>query len=349
MSNIGMPGRGSLRYYQAIGVALVVVAALAVVLGAKVRSPDSARRLGGCAVIDIFAGQGGSSLGASSTPYDQYAAVIQKNIRRQYPGSAVDVVATPGSSFNVSALADSTASTCWLGFGGMGTAVDASKAVFQFEGQRVTTVRTVGPLWLDFIQVVVRVPDAAHPNDRPMTALADLCQPNRVLMTGPKSSGTSRTSEILLHQLQSRDPSCHPEIKNSTLADAVDAVRSERADALLWSGGAPTPTIDAALRDPVGRTLTLLALDEGYLKGMQIEWDNKYPALHGGDYRQWTLQRNDYAGLNPTYTIASSNVVLVNEKANDDLVTYVTDLLVNHRQEFEAALWGSEQVTGQVA
>ncbi|WP_261561761.1 TAXI family TRAP transporter solute-binding subunit [Frankia tisae] len=342
MSNVELSARGGRGYYRAIGMTLVVVAALAVVLGAQAR-PGSARRLGKCPVIDIFAGQGGSSVGARATPYDQYAAVIQRNIKRRYPGSAVYVVATPGSAFNVSALADSTASTCWLAFGGMGTSVDAAMAVYQFEGQRVTTVRTVGPLWLDFIQVVVRAPDGAYPNDRPMTELADLCQPNRVLETGPTSSGTERIGEILLHQLRSRSPTCNPQIRNSSLTDAVDAVRRGRADALLWSGGAPTTTIAAALRDPAGRTLTLLPLDEGYLKGMQIEWNNKYPALHGGDYRQWTLQRNDYAGLNPTYTIASSNVVLVNKAADANLVKFVADLLVTDRQEFEAALWGSDQ------
>ncbi len=341
VSSAGSFSRGERGVYLAIGVAVVVVGMLAAVLGARTR-PAAPRVLGRCPVIDIFAGQGGAAHDSTTTPYDEYADVISRNITQRFPGSVVNVVATQGSAFNVGVLADPKAATCWLSISGLSTAVDAHEAVYQFEGRPVTTVRTIGPLWLDFIQVVVRAPNPGSPDDRPVTALGDLCQQNRTLETGLVESGTERTGTILLRQLRAQIPDCNPTMAHSTLADAVDAVRSRRADALLWSGGAPTPTIADALKDPEGATLTLLPLGTDYLVRMQSEWDAKYPFLHGGDYRKWTLRRDDYTRIDATDTIASSNVVLANAKADGDLVTFVAGLLVDDRSEFEAALWKND-------
>lgn len=319
--------------------AVVVVVVLAAVLGMQVRPKAAAEPLvlGQCPEINIFAGQG-------KTPYDQYAAVIKRNITDRFPGSVVNPVPTQGSAFNVLVLADPNAARCWLSISGMNTAVDGSMGRYQFAGQPVTTVRAVGPLWLDFIQILIREPNPADPTDRPVTEFKDLCQPGRVLETGLPSSGTERTGQVLLRQLQARVPGCQPTMENNTLAGSIDAVKNGHADALLWNSSAPTPAISDALINPQGATLTLLPLDEGYLQGMQKEWDSVYGSkVSGPVYRAAAIQRNDYPRIDSTYAIGTANQVLANDQADPDLVGFVADLLVNHRGEFERELWGANQ------
>jgi len=350
---------GSRGYFLVIATAVLVVGVLAAVLGGAAARPV----LGRCADITVFAGQGQAGNDPRGTPYDRFAGVIQKNIEKSFR-SRVSLVSTQGSAFNVAALADlrppgtsgpssssgasgasgapSVLARCSLSIVGLATTMDAHKAVYQFEGWPVTTVRTVGPLWRDFIQVVVREPDPTNPLDRPVTRLADLCRPDRTVETGLKGSGTERTGTILFRHIPGCDPNHRPTLENKSLTGAIDAVRGSKADALLWVGGAPTPAIEHALAIKDKVKLTMLPLDPSLVAGIEADWQGKYGTLLAGSYQAGTLGQDDYPDIGPTPTISSSNAVLANQNADSDLVRFVAGLLVTHRAEFEFALWSDD-------
>jgi TRAP-type uncharacterized transport system substrate-binding protein len=99
--------------------------------------------------VEIFTGQ-------QDSPYHRYAQALKTRIEDDFPGSAVTVTATSGSSDNLDRLRDRAAALCKIAVTQFNVAVDARYGVYDFEGKPVKELRTVGPLWFDLVQLVVR-------------------------------------------------------------------------------------------------------------------------------------------------------------------------------------------------
>jgi TRAP transporter TAXI family solute receptor len=319
----------------AIGAAALLVAGASVAVAASLLGGPGGSilpKLGVCSRVDIFTGHGDS-------PYHRYGQVLERRIESAFPGTAVTVQETSGTSDNINRLRDRAAASCELAVIQLNGGVDARAGVQDFEGKPFDELRTVGPLWFDLIQLAVRRDSAVH-------AAADLCDGKKVA-TGPEGSGVKQIGDVLLRQIRYRTPGCKLFDQRWTLAGGLAELRAGKVDAVLWSGGSPTSTIRDAIDD--GLEIRMIPLD-GYQAAMQEEWNGFYRSKLGGAffpgdvYQIEQISRGDYPGVDPTRTVAIPNGVVVNEVADDDLARFVAEsLFADDRADFERALWGDAQ------
>jgi TRAP transporter TAXI family solute receptor len=330
----GPTGRrsGRRRVASAIAAALVLAVVAAVVIITRPDGhPANAAVLGGCRQIDVFTGQ-------PTSPYFRYGQVLERKIEGAFPGSAVNVKDTPGSSDNLQRVRDPAAASCGLAVIQLNVGVDARAGVYHFEGEKFEGVRTVGPLWFDFLQLLVR-------RDSPVRAAADLCG-GKTVATGLRQSGTQEIGAVLFRQVRRQVPGCALTEVSRTLPDGLAQLRAGAVDAVLWAGGAPTSEIRDAVEG--GLAVRLLPLD-GYRDAMQKEWDAFYGSklgsafVAGEVYQIGRVESGDYPGVDPVGTVAVPNGVAVAGNADPALVRFTAESLFDVRAEFERELWGGAQ------
>ncbi|WP_462186795.1 TAXI family TRAP transporter solute-binding subunit [Frankia sp. CcWB2] len=289
--------------------------------------------IGQCDSVSIMTGQ-------PDSPYNKYGEALAGLLRTAYPGTKVNVVTTIGSAHNLNTLRDPNA-RCSLSIVQLTTAVDARYAVSQFAGSPIDELRSVGPLWFDLLQLVVR-------QGSDITTADQLCSGTRVA-TGLPDSGTFQIGQVLFRQIQlaagPQPSACSltpatPE--PMTLVNGLAALRAGHVDAVLWSGGAPTDEIYREATEGVGLRLLPLA---SYQRAMETEWDNFYRSKAGNSfargqiYGNQTIGPQDYPGIEPASTVAIPNGIVATEATDPDLVRYTAQALTNQRAVFERALW----------
>jgi TRAP transporter TAXI family solute receptor len=315
----------------AAGIALLVVA-LAIAIPFIV-VPEPPAVLGKCRQIGVFTGQ-------EDSPYHAYGQVLKRRIEEKFPGSSVTVQRTSGTSDNINRLRDP--GSCDVAVVQLNVAVDARIGTYDFKDHRFEELQLVGPIWFDLVHLAVRRESDVH-------SAADLCGGETgKIATGLGNSGTKQIGEVLFRQV----PGCAltGRQKQVTLAEGLGQLRDGTVDAVLWAGGSPTGKIrDAITRD--GLEIRMLPTD-GYLPGMQKEWDGfwrqNFPGLGlaftaGGIYEAKQIEPGDYPGVDRTRTVAAPNGVVVNKSADSDLVRFVVESLDRDRADFERALWGDSQ------
>jgi TRAP transporter TAXI family solute receptor len=281
-------------------------------------------KLGGCSRVDIFTGH-------TDSPYYRYAQVLARGIGDGFPGTAVAVQQTSGTSDNINRMRDPTTAPCELAVIQLSGGVDARNGVQDFEGKPVEELRMVGTLWFDLIHVLVR-------RDSDIHNAADLC--GKRVATGVGESGVKQIGEVLFRQVSGRvHGGCDLTPVRDTLPAGLQRLREGTVDAVLWVGGSPTQMIRDAIDG--GLAVRLLPLDD-YLLPMQEEWRRAYPKA-GDIYQLGEIDAGDYPGVGPTRTVAIPNGVAVNERADDELVRFVAGSLSRDRADFEHALWGDAQ------
>ncbi len=172
--------------------------------------------------------------------YLAFAELLAGQIRARFPAVTVDVVPTEGSVENLALL---RAGEVDLGL----ALADAAERDRATQATR-TEPFAVARVYENYLQVIVRDSDAAQ-------RVSDLG--GRRVSIGPEGSGTAATSRTLLEAagLIGRVESLHYRLK-----DALDGLADRRIDALVWSGGVPTPAIaDLDDREPL-RTLDVSPL-----------------------------------------------------------------------------------------
>ncbi|MEU4746399.1 TAXI family TRAP transporter solute-binding subunit, partial [Actinosynnema sp. NPDC023658] len=92
-------------------------------------------------------------------------------------------------------------------------------------------LRALGRVYENYLQLVVR-------EDDPARVPADLA--GRTVSLGAEGSGASLSGERMLVALGLRSS---VRVEHFKLSDAAQALVERRVDALLWSGGVPTPTL----------------------------------------------------------------------------------------------------------
>ena len=170
--------------------------------------------------------------------YLAFAELLAERINARYPAITVDVLATEGTVENLARLRSGD--------------VDLGLALADFaerdraSGPAATAPQAVARVYENYLQVIVRESAAAK-------QISDL-QGRRVSI-GPSGSGAAATSEVLVEAAGLRG---RVEMVNYRLKDGLARLADGSIDALVWSGGVPTPAI-ADLNDE----LPLRMLDIG--------------------------------------------------------------------------------------
>jgi uncharacterized protein len=172
--------------------------------------------------------------------YLAFAELLATRVRSRYPDIAVEVVPTEGSVENLARLRSADVD--------MGLAL-ADVAERDRAGlPDVAAPQAVARVYENYLQIIVR--DSA-----PIHQLADLA--GRRVSIGPGGSGGATTSEALFEATGLRG---RVDTLRYRLQDGLARLADGSLDALVWSGGVPTP----AIADLNG-TLPLRMLDLGGL------------------------------------------------------------------------------------
>ncbi|WP_184688629.1 TAXI family TRAP transporter solute-binding subunit [Saccharothrix tamanrassetensis] len=175
-------------------------------------------------------------------------------------------------------------------------------------------LRALGRVYENYLQLVVRADDPAR-------HVADLA--GRTVSLGAAGSGASLSGERMLvtagleHSVR---------VAHLRLAEAAQALVERRIDALLWSGGVPTPVLSRLDR------IRLLPLAE-LLGGLR--------AAHGSVYEQVPVPAGVYGATREIPTIGVANLLVCRASLPDEVAAAVTRTLVS-----KAAALVPEQTLG---
>lgn len=227
--------------------------------------------------------------------YLEFGELLARQLRAA--GTAVEVLATGGSVHNVTRLGDGRAGI-GLALGDIAAAARDGASPFPAP----TPLRAIGRVYENYMQLVVRDED-------PIRGVADLA--GRPVSLGARGSGAAVFGDRLLAAASVAARGTH-----RSLRDAVAALEDRRADALLWSGGVPTPALaELASRRPV-RLLPLGAA----LPGLR--------ARHGNVYGPVTVPAGVYGAPAAVPTVGVANLLAGGPGLPDAVAYTVARVLV---------------------
>lgn len=209
--------------------------------------------------------------------YVEFGALLADALRAV--GRPVTVVSTGGSVQNIEQLRDGSAV---LGLALTDVALTARNGEDPFGAP--VPLQAIGRVYENYMQLVVRAED-------PATGTADLA--GRPVSLGAVGSGAAVFGDRLLVAA-----GIAADVTRRPLREAVAALESGSADALLWSGGVPTPALaELAARRPV----RLLPLAE-HLPQLR--------SRHGGVYGPVTVPADAYGPAAPVPTVGVANLIV---------------------------------------
>jgi uncharacterized protein len=202
-----------------------LVATMAVLAAACVHSDPEGR-------IRLAAGDPGGM-------YLAFAEILAKRVQLRYPGINVEVLPTEGTVENLERLR--------AGEADMGLALADVAERDRAAGAPDTAPQAVARVYENYLQVIVRGSAA-------MKQLSDLA--GRRVSFGAVRSGGAVTADVLFEAAGLRGG---VEVLRYRLQDALARLADGSIDALVWSGGVPTPAI-AELNEQV--PLRMLAIGD---------------------------------------------------------------------------------------
>ncbi|WP_158842137.1 TAXI family TRAP transporter solute-binding subunit [Saccharothrix deserti] len=200
------------------------------------------------------------------------------------------VLETEGSLANLALLADGQAQVAL-------TLADSARVA-----DPGLELRALGRVYENYLQLVVR-------EDDPARLPADLA--GRTVSLGAEGSGASLSGERMLVALGLRNS---VRVEHLRIADAAQALADRRIDALLWSGGVPTPTL-ARLSG-----IRLLPLAE-LVPGLR--------AAHGSVYEQVPVPAGVYGATREVPTIGVANLLVCRASMPDAVAAAITRTLIS--------------------
>jgi uncharacterized protein len=212
-------------------------------------------------------------------------------------GLPVTVVGTGGSVQNIEQLRDGAAA---LGLTLTDIALAARNGDEPFDAP--VPLQAIGRVYENYMQLVVRAED-------PATSTGDLA--GRPVSLGAVGSGAAVFGDRLLAVA-----GIAAEETRRPLRDAVAALEAGSTDALLWSGGVPTPALaELAARRPV----RLLPLAE-HLPQLR--------ARHGSVYGPVTVPAGAYGPAGPVPTVGVANLLVCSPDLPADTASAVARTMV---------------------
>lgn len=228
--------------------------------------------------------------------YLAFAEILGKQVQARYPDVGVDAISTEGSVENLARLR--------LGDVDMGLVLADVAERDRAAGPGDTAPLAVARVYENYLQVVVR--DSAA-----VQRLSDLA--GRRVSIGPGGSGAATTSAVLFEAAGLRD---RVEMLKLRLRDGLAGLADGSLDALVWSGGVPTPAIAE-----LDTTLPLRMLDLGDLAAPMTHLSN-YPYL---------VRRVPAGGYAPAglRSIGVPDLLLCRKGIESDVVAAVVDVLTS--------------------
>lgn len=220
--------------------------------------------------------------------YAAFAALLAPRLEARVDGLDVEVEVTAGSLDNVRRLARGEAD---VGLA-LADSLDADAGV-------LALART----YENYLQLLV-------PAGSPVRDVAGLR--GRTVVLGAAGSGAAASGAVLLEAAGLGEEAV--QVRYAGLADSLSALDDGSAEAVLWSGGIPTPAI-AALDD----TRPLRMLDLG-------DWAEPMAEVSGYPYRARQAPDVAYAAAG-TATIGVPNLLLARPDLPDDLAGAVVETL----------------------
>ncbi|MCK9922548.1 TAXI family TRAP transporter solute-binding subunit [Frankia sp. AgPm24] len=211
------------------------------------------------------------------------------------------VIPTLGSVQNIRAV---TAGTADLGLA-LADSLDAARIGAPAFGGRPMTLYALGRVYENYMQLVVRA-------DSPVRTLTDLA--GRSVSLGANGSGAALFGERLFATAGVQPG----QTRHLALTDAVAALRDNMIDAMLWSGGVPTPLLAEA-----DRAWGIRLLDLGdYVPALR--------ARYGRYYDQLALPAGSYRSVSAVRTIGVPNLLVTGTHTDDSVVRDTVRALVEH-------------------
>lgn len=264
-------------------------ATLAGLLTAACTSPGPARSL------TIAAGEPGGF-------YLAFGRLLADQINATQPWLHCTAIETTASVANIDLLRGGKAD---LALVLADTARAASSGQSPFTAR--VDLRALGRVYENYMQLVVR-------NDSPIRNVSDL--DGRPMSLGATGSGAALTGDRIVAAA-----GVSPRVQHLPLADAVSALSTGAIDALLWSGGVPTPAL-AQLDAAIG--IRLLPLD-AVLPALR--------ARYGMQYEQLPVPSGGYRFVHQVPTIGVANLLVGLPSLPDDVAAAVVHVLVERADQ----------------
>lgn len=251
------------------------------------------------ALAAACASGGGAPIGvAAGEPGGFYVEFCQLLVARlSARGIPAAVVETGGSVDNIARVTDGTAA---LAVALSDIALSALHSEQPFAAP--VPLRALGRVYENYMQLVVRA-------EEPIQGTADL--QGRSVSLGAVGSGAAVFGDRLLAAA-----GIAARVTRRPLIEAVDALERGSADALLWSGGVPTPALAALARR---RPIRLLPLAE-HLPALR--------ARHGAVYGPVTVPAGAYGTSAAVPTVGVANLLVSVPGLDDGLAGAVVRTLV---------------------
>lgn len=249
--------------------------------------------------------------------YLSFAELLATEISDEEPRLRATVMPTEGSLDNLDLLGEGKVDLALV-------LSDAAQADTSTGGPPTAPMqmRAIGRVYENYLQLVVLA-------DSRIETLAHLA--GRTLSLGAGGSGAKLTGGRLLTAagLTSSAPPAAVIEQHYPLSDAINALKAGHIDALLWSGGVPTPALaELSAR----RSIRLLPLATA-LKALQ--------SAHGPVYHSVTVPADAYGPGPEVTTIGVANLLICRPDTDPAVTAIVARVLVTH-----AARLVPQQVVG---
>ena len=233
------------------------------------------------------------SAGQRGGLYLAFAEILADRIQARYPAVAVDVVSTEGSVDNIGLLRTGDAD--------MGLSLADVAERDRAASQVGTAPLAVARVYENYLQVIVRDSAAAK-------QLSDL--EGRRVSIGAPGTGAAVTSQVLF---EAAGLTGRIDARGYRLQEGLSGLAEGTVDALVWSGGVPTPAIAE-----LDATLPLRMLDIGPLAVPMAETGYPYLArrVPSGEYVPPGIR-----------TIGVPDLLLCRQDTAAELVAAVVDVL----------------------
>jgi TRAP transporter TAXI family solute receptor len=218
-------------------------------------------------------------------------------------GMQMSTIQTDGSVENLRMLAKGTAD---IGFSLADSALDAYEGQDTFKSGKLR-LSALARAYDNYVHVVVPIGSRA-------TTLNDL--EGKQVSLGPRDSGTVVVAERLL---TTAGVKVHP--RYLSLLDATKQLRENKLDALIWSGGLPTPPIQK-LQSAVGFRL----LDIGAVA-------QQLAAKRFGGYVVSSIPPSVYSLANSVSTLAVPNYLLARRGLSDSWAWWTLNTMFRRQAE----------------
>jgi TRAP transporter TAXI family solute receptor len=263
--------------------------------------------------------------GGTGGVYFVYGGGLARVLTEKVPNVQATSQVTGGSVDNINLLSAGDAD---IGFSTLDSVVDALNGVGAYARGGKRDVRVIAVLYDNVLHAV------ATPA---INSVAEM--KGKRIGVGSAGSSTEGWADRTL-EAAGLNPKTDIIRDNLGVAESANALADGKIAGFFWGGGVPT----AAIRDlaQAGRTAFKLLDTSKEL----VEMDKKYPGL----YRQSIMPPNSYQGqTQPVSGIGVANVMLVDAKAPNDLVTLILEGIFNNLTDMQAIHPEARKLTLQAA